>query len=323
MSDSTAFPLPSVELRQATAAALAGQDVITALPLRVLAVTGSDALTFLQGQVTTDMREVSSGESRLGCLLNLKGRIQVSFRTVAVSDGFLLILPADQMAATQARLGKYAVFSKVVLSEREIAVRGVLGSQARARLQAEGWRWPEAAQLVSRHHDDSAPDDALLIRLPGQDRALLLGGAPEAANAAVAVAAWHSAVVAAGELLLPAAASERYQPQELDYHQLHGVSYQKGCYLGQEIVARLYFRGQLKTALMRLSAAWPADAGDPALKLGQDIFSGERSVGEVISVTWPDDERVELLALVRQDATELSLDIAGVALALTPLPFSR
>lgn len=321
MSDSTVFSLPSADTRQATAAALAGQDVITALPLRALAVTGADALTFLQGQVTTDMREVTAAESRLGCLLTLKGRIQASFRVVAIADGFLLILPADQLEPARTRLAKYAVFSKVVLAERELSLQGVLGSLARGRLENLGWVWPEAAQQVSHH------GDAMLVRLPGQDRALWLGGETTLANAtataAGALGAWDSAVVAAGELLLPASASERYQPQELDYHQLHGVSYQKGCYLGQEIVARLYFRGQLKTALMRLSAQWPGSA-DPALQLGQNIVAGERNVGEVISVAWPDGERVELLALVRQEATDLSLTTAdGQPLALTALPFSR
>lgn len=318
MSDSTVFPLPAADRRQATATALAGQDVITALPLRALAVTGADALTFLQGQVTTDMREVTASESRLGCLLTLKGRIQASFRVVAVADGFLLVLPADQLAPAQARLAKYAVFSKVTLSERPLAIRGVLGRQARARVEDLGWVWPEAAQQVSHH------GDALLIRLPGQDRALWLGGDAATATDPVALAAWDSAVIASGELLLPASASERYQPQELDYHQLHGVSYQKGCYLGQEIVARLYFRGQLKTALMRLSAHLPAGDSDPGLQLGQDIMAGGRHVGEVISAAWPDAERVELLALVRQDAEDLSLTTAGgQTLPLAPLPFSR
>lgn len=318
MSDSTVFPLPAADRRQATATVLAGQDVITTLPLRALAVTGIDALTFLQGQVTTDMREVTAGESRLGCLLTLKGRIQASFRVVAVADGFLLILPADQLAPAQARLGKYAVFSKVTLSERPLAIQGVLGRQARARIEDLGWVWPEAAQQVSHHGDD------LLIRLPGQDRALWLGSAAAATTDPVALAAWDSAVVASGELLLPAAASERYQPQELDYHQLHGVSYQKGCYLGQEIVARLYFRGQLKTALMRLSAHLPTEGSDPGLQLGQDIMADGRHVGELISAAWPDAERVELLALVRQDAGDLSLTTAsGQTVSLTPLPFSR
>ncbi len=318
MSDSPVFSLPATEVRQATAAALAGQDVITTLPLRVLAVTGADALTFLQGQVTTDMREVTAAESRLGCLLTLKGRIQSSFRVVAVADGFLLILPADQLEPARARLAKYAVFSKVVLAERALRVQGVLGSLARSRLERLGWTWPQAVQQVSHQ------GDALLVRLPGQDRALWLGGEASLDSPVAAAGAWDSAVVAAGELLLPASASERYQPQELDYHQLQGVSYQKGCYLGQEIVARLYFRGQLKTALMRLSAQWPAGSADPGLQLGQAIVADERHVGEVISVAWPDSERAELLALVRQDAGELSLATRdGHVLRLTPLPFSR
>lgn len=320
MSEATLNTLPSADDRRATAALLAGQDLIITLPLRALAITGADALTFLQGQVTTDMREVSAGESRLGCLLNLKGRIQVSFRVVAIDDGYLLIMPADQIEPARARLGKYAVFSKVTLAERPLTITGVLGEQARQRLQDAGWQWPAAVNGVSPH------EHGLLVRLPGQARALRLttASAPAPAPAATELAAWDCASVAAGELLLPAAASERYQPQEIDYHQLHGVSYQKGCYLGQEIVARLYFRGQLKTALTRLSMDIPSDSSLAVPQPGQDIVSDGRSVGEVISLAWPDEQRLEMLALVRQDAGELAIAGAdGTLLALSPLPFAR
>jgi len=324
MSEPTALPTPDARLRLATAAALAGADVITPLPLRALAVTGADALTFLQGQVTTDMREVTPAQSRLGCLLNLKGRIQASFRVLAIADGFLLVLPADQFEPARLRLAKYAVFSKVTLAERPLRIRGVLGGHALARLQAAGWTWPDAAQQVATRAD------ALLARLPGDQRALLLEPAGSDAGEreddtpdAAALAAWHCAAVAAGELLLPQEASERWQPQEMDYHQLQGVSYQKGCYLGQEIVARLYFRGQLKTALTRLRADWPSDAGDAGLAPGQDIRAGERGVGEIVSVAWPDAAHVELLALLRQDAESPTVQAAGRDLALSILPFTR
>lgn len=319
MTATTVFQQPDAGLRQATADALAGQDVITRLPLRALAVTGPDALTFLQGQVTTDMREVSAEQSRLGCLLNLKGRIQSSFRLLGIENGFLLLLPEDQLEPARQRLAKYAVFSKVVLGEQPLHIHGVLGDRARARLEAAGWHWPDAAQQTTGH------GDARLIRLPGASRALLLTADTVTdwpANGA-AQAAWHCASIASGELLLPATASERWQPQEMDYHQLHGVSYQKGCYLGQEIVARLYFRGQLKTALMRLRGAWPEAAGLPAPELGQDILSEGRAVGELISAAWPDDGHVELLALVRQDAGGLSLHSGDQRLDLSPLPFTR
>lgn len=314
MSELPVYLPTSPAVQAQTAQLLAEANTVLTLPWRVLALTGADALTFLQGQVTTDMREVDETQSRLGCLLNLKGRVQITFRAVACEQGYHLLMPDDQIAPTLARLSKFAVFSKVKIAEVPLRVRGVVGAGAISALTAAGWTWPLLAQGVSHLAETT------LIRLPGHDRALLLDVEPVTAAATAAeLAAWHSAAISAGEILLPAAASERYQPQEIDYHQLLGVSYQKGCYMGQEIVARLYFRGQLKTALMRFQADWPATGDAPLsqnLAMGLAISAGGKSVGEVVSASWPAPGRVELLALVKLAAVakpdaELSTDEAA------------
>lgn len=316
MSEPLAYPLPNPAVRQATSALRAGSGLSLTLPWRVLAVTGPDAASFLQGQVTTDMREVDASQSRPGCLLNLKGRVLISFRIVAVTDGFLLLLPADQYEPTLTRLGKYALFSKVKLEAGKLQVRGLLGSAPLQALAAAGLAWPGATHAVSQQ------DDAWLVRLPGHERALHIlpeAAASEAVTEA-ALAAWQCASLEAGDLMLPAAASERYQPQEIDYHQLQGVSYQKGCYLGQEIVARLYFRGQLKTGLRLLQA----DAGAAgALSMGQRLESGGQSVGEIIAAAWPDADQVMVLALVRLDAGDLTLPRESGSVPLSALPITR
>lgn len=315
MSVVTPVTVPSPALRQDTAARLAAADLQVALPWQALAVTGPDAATFLQGQVTTDIREVSAEVSRLGCLLNLKGRVQASFRLVAIDDGFLLLLPTDQLAAAQARLAKYAVFSKVTLAVSPLRISGVLGEQALAGLVAAGWALPPD-QGVSRRDSD------LLVRLPGVARALLIGAAGAAASDEASLAAWDCAAIAAGEYLVPAAASEQHQPQEIDYHTLLGVSYQKGCYLGQEIVARLYFRGQLKSALCRLQADW-ADDTLAAPAIGQSVLSGTQNVGEVLALGWPAADRIEVLAILRLDAEAPQLDLGGERLSLQRSDFLR
>lgn len=316
MSVVTSSSVPSSALRQDTAARLAAADLRVTLPWQALAVTGPDAATFLQGQATTDIREVSAEVSRLGCLLNLKGRVQASFRLVAIDDGFLLVLPADQLAAAQTRLAKYAVFSKVTLAASPLRITGVFGEQALAALTADGWTLP-SDQGVSRRGDDR------LVRLPGVARALLISGAAtDAASDEASLAAWDCAAIAAGEYLVPAAASEQHQPQEIDYHTLLGVSYQKGCYLGQEIVARLYFRGQLKSALCRLQADWTDDLG-AAPAIGQSVLSGTQNVGEVLAVAWPAPDRVELLTILRLDAEAPQIDLDGTRLSLQRSDFLR
>lgn len=338
MSELPVYPLPALAVRALSAQLFTAADSIFAIDWRVLAITGADALTFLQGQVTTDIREVLPQQSRLGCLLNLKGRVQISFRLVTCRDGFWLIMPASQLALSQSRLSKFAVFSKVVISTPNLAVDAVLGAAAIQALCQQGWHWPEASDGVSEGAN------ATLIRLPGTDRGLLIRELPTRTEAATSSAPthaestaintnadfdtlalaqqtlWHAAAIAAGEFTVPASASERYQPQEIDYHQLQGVSYQKGCYMGQEIVARLYFRGQLKTTLVRLQADWPLAQTACTLGMGQSIVSGDKVVGEVLLAAWPAADRVELLALVKHSAltTEKSPAVSNAETLNTP-----
>lgn len=317
MSSSRVFTPPASDLLAAIATLAAQDSVVLTLPWRALAITGPDAQTFLQGQLTTDMREVSAVQSRLGCLLNLKGRVQISGRLLAWPEGYALLLPSDQFEAARARLGKYGMFSKISLSELPVRVQGLLGQEA-LRHDAE-------TDTIS---GDKLP---LHIRLPGAARALMLTDAsvePDVADsgiagsieAAAALNCWEAAAIAAGEWTLDASEAELFQPQEMDYHILQGVSYQKGCYLGQEIVARLYFRGQLKTEL----SAWTTQANCPEVSAGDALVDqdGQR-VGEVIRVAWMPSRQAILLAQSKRDSTVVALESQTGRIDLAPQPFSR
>ncbi|MEO6698842.1 MAG: tRNA-modifying protein YgfZ, partial [Paraperlucidibaca sp.] len=126
---------------------------------------------------------------------------------------------------------------------------------------------------------------------------------------------------ASGEVSIDQTLVDHWQPQELDYHTLGGVSYQKGCYMGQEIVARLYFRGQLKTGLCWLRAPWP-DGVDAALEW--PIMANDKAVGRVIALAWPDAHELWLLASVRLEAENLQWALPdGSTVALTRHDFIR
>lgn len=321
MPSSLVFTPPAPEVLAAIATLQAQDAVVLTLPWRALAITGPDAQTFLQGQFTTDMREVmpaqqtseeqaseeqaNQEQSRLGCLLNLKGRVQISGRLLAWPDGYVLLLPAAQFEPARARLGKYGVFSKISLQELPLRIQGLLGQGA-------------------LNHAASLP---LHIRLPGVARGLLLSSteaSPLIADTQVVADAaqqcWDAAAIAAGEWTLDITETELFQPQEMDYHALHGVSYQKGCYLGQEIVARLYFRGQLKTEL----SAWQTDSADVEIKAGDALLDADGSrVGEVIRAAWGNSEHTLVLAQSKRDSTATQLQSATGLLPLTRLLFQR
>lgn len=317
MHRSPVFTPPASNVMTAMAALEAQDSVVVTLPWRALAITGPDAQTFLQGQVTTDMREVTSAQSRLGCLLNLKGRVQISGRLLAWPEGYVLLLPGNQFDAARARLGKYGVFSKISLQELSWRIQGLLGQEA-LRFDADA---------------DSVTGNTLpmRIRLPGVARALLLtdaavatevidSGKPDSIEANAALECWEAAAIAAGDWTLDASETELYQPQEMDYHALHGVSYQKGCYLGQEIVARLYFRGQLKTEL----SAWKTRTHCPAVNAGDALIDqdGQR-VGEVIRVAWLPSGEAVVLAQRKRDSNVAALECQTGRIDLTFQPFTR
>ena len=323
MSSSLVFTMPSTEVLAEQASLQAQDDLVLTLPWRALAIVGADAETFLQGQVTTDIREVTATQSRLACLLNLKGRVQYSGRLLAWPEGYLLLLPAEQFDAARARLAKYGVFSKITLSEVSLRIQGILGQGAHDRLASLGLALPA---LPALEQGSSGLELPIRIRLPGQARGLLLSMSDEAApltdsplQPQAAASLWDTASIIAGEWTLAAVESELFQPQEMDYHALQGVSYQKGCYLGQEIVARLYFRGQLKTEL----SAWHCEAGSQSLAAGMSLLSDDGSrVGEVIRAVAQADGHWLVLAQSKRDvmATQLQAD---ALYGLERLPFER
>ncbi len=302
---------PTLDQRHAIANARASANLSVPLAWAALTLTGADALTFLQGQLSCDMKLVTAEQASLGCLLNLKGRIEASVVVVSIDGGYALLMPQAQIAAVKARLAKYGAFSKVSIAQGTQEIAGLMGAEALPKALAE----TSYATLIEA--------DARYVRLPGLTRALKISEAAAlAVNAdASALAAWQAEAVASGEVTIDQALVDQWQPQELDYHSLNGVSYQKGCYMGQEIVARLYFRGQLKTGLCWLRAPW-SEAVDASLDW--PIMADDKAVGRVIALAWPDEQQLWLLASVRLVAENLQWHLPnGNVVALTRHDFIR
>lgn len=267
----------------------------------VLTVTGPDSEKFLQGQTSTDFREVTPTTSRLGCYCNLKGRATVSFRAVLWQDSYHLSVDTELLSLAKNTLQKYIIFSKAQLATPDIAVFGILGSEAPAFIRQHFGVCPEESDAVAN------TGEVALVRLPGSNRFLVLAKSeklPELWEKLTATAPvgstndWRLAQIRAGESQVLAAGSEQFQPQELNLQALNGVSYNKGCYTGQEIVARLYFRGKLKQWVHRFALA--ADAL-PAINTPLVTDAGQ-TVGHVVMAAHVERGQVELLAVARHDA---------------------
>lgn len=308
---------------ESTPLASSGDNTVIALPsLSELQLNGPESAKFLQGQVTTDIREVEKGRVLPGAVCSLKGRVLFSFTAIPQGENIRLLLPTDQISDATTHLSKYAIFSKTKLqntqADRAIlaaqgekavdAVRSLLGAvpEEGTALNDDHGRW--VARLAQQRFLIGVPAQSLADDWQQLSSTLL----PAQENN------WWLSEIEAGRATVFAASRDLFQPQELNYAAIEGVSYNKGCYTGQEIVARLYFRGKLKQRLYRLSAK---NAELPGID--SPIYAAGKQVGNVVMAAAGQDH-TELLAIVKNQAIHegLTLGENGVALNVLPLPYT-
>lgn len=292
----------------------------------VLQVKGPDSERFLQGQLTCDVKQLPANQSTLGARCNPKGRMQSSFRLLRdAADGYLLSLDAALVPAQIADLNKYAAFFKADVSDAsEHWVRlGLWGEQIAAALDAVDLAWPETDSQITRQAAGLVVRlavDAAELWLPADQAAAQLERLLQAAEPAH-LNQWLLRQVRAGTGQVSAPTFEHFIPQMLNLQALGGVSFKKGCYTGQEIVARMQYLGKLKRRMFRLLLA-----GTQCPPAGAEIVATDsgRSVGEVVMAA-RSDKMVEILAVLQTDAAQseaLSLaDSEGPLLTLADLPY--
>lgn len=243
---------------------------ISPLPhLGVIQAQGHDAVHFLHQQLTHDVLLLPVGQSRLAAFCNAKGRMQASFVLVKTApETVLLVLAADLLAQTLKRLSMFVLRAKVQLTDAsgQWQLRGLLGERARVAA-AQGADTAEAAPWHTTSADGAftvALHPAVLgdVQVP---RALWLAPADATAPAGALLAPelWHWAEVHSGVPLLRQALFEAFVPQMLNYESVGGVNFKKGCYPGQEVVARSQFRGTLKRRMARVHSPVALQAGQP------------------------------------------------------------
>jgi len=288
-------------------------------------ISGPGTDTFLQGQFSQHLDEVTSSHSPRASASTPKGRAYCLTRLVRDGADILLDLEAELAEATLEHLRKYLMLFRGTSAEILTSARvfGVLG-ETLADTLAGG----QEATL-------SAPGDTLklpqgfLIRVEDTAEGLCrhelwqLTGTPDrlAAPEEIPLADWQASEIAAGVPHLSAATREAFVPQMLNWQHLGGIHFRKGCYTGQEVIARMHFLGQLKKSLFRLRLDHIPSAPAP----GTGVVSGDRSVGTVINAMGFSDGHCQLLAVVRHDADPARLAIDGTPeqlLELLPLPYS-
>jgi len=290
----------------------------------VLAVRGADAAKFLQGQLTCNLNYLSDTQASLGARCTQKGRMQSSFRILLQGDGVLLAMASELLEPQLADLKKYAVFSKSKLTDESAAwVRFGL-SNADQALASLGLELPAETDSVARS------DTLIAIRVsPGRSELWVPVEHTEAVRAQLATQLqpadlnqWLLGQIRAGIGQVMPQTRELFIPQMLNLQAVGGVSFKKGCYTGQEIVARMQYLGKLKRRLYRLSLD-ATELPEP----GTPLFapSHNSAIGEVV-IAAKADQCVELLAVLQAEAADggdVHLGaLEGPGLHLLDLPYS-
>ena len=283
--------------------------------LGVIRAQGDEAAKFLHGQLTQDFALLGPQQARLAAYLSPKRRMLASFIGCQRSaTEVLLVCSRDLLAATLKRLSMFVLRTKVKLTDAsdEFALYGLAGD---ALISIAGSAYPAWAKADF--------DDQILVHLYpalGQPRGLWIApqGSPAPQGQALDAALWAWGEVRSGVATLSAPLVETFVPQMLNYESVGGVNFKKGCYPGQEVVARSQFRGQLKRRTY-LAHSPSALAG------GAEIFTAEdaeQAVGLVVQSAPAPAGGWDALVCLQTHASSADLRAGPAPLALQPLPYA-
>lgn len=296
---------------------------------RLITFSGAENRKFLQGQLTCDVNILTEGASVLGACCNPKGRVIANFRAVAIGEDLVITLPANQSAHLSEHLKKYAAFFRTVT---------ITQCDNSSQWQRIGICGPEAAAIVAKLTGVDTPaanetkrwSQGLIVAVDNQRFELWLESAQASTDtwqildqqATVGTSAdWQFVDIISGIAWITEETREQWIPQHLNWQALNGISFKKGCYTGQEIVARMKYLGKLKSHLYRFST--PMIETLPTV--GTAILgSAGKKCGDIVAVASDQEQRIELLAVVRKqdvEAGSLTLD-GGSPLILEPMPYS-
>jgi len=262
--------------------------------LSVLRIAGPDAITFLQGQVSNDTRRLADGFPQLAAYSSAQGRVVAVLHLLPHSSGVMAILPREIALPTRDRLAKFVLRAKVRIEDLsdQYAVAGAYDASALELGEAAGGRYLERdGAAVARLPDGAsgAPPRYWVVR-PREAESGPRNGVAEQELA------WRLADIRAGMPQVYGATSEQFVAQMLNLDLLDAISFTKGCYTGQEIIARTQHLGRIKRRLSRLRLP----AGSWAI--GQPLRLADGRTGRLTEVVQV-GEGYEALAVLSLEAT--------------------
>ncbi len=299
--------------------------------LGLISASGDDAATFLHNQLTNDVEKLGTAEARLAGYCTPKGRLLATMLVWKSTEAIFLQLPREIQAAVQKRLQMFVMRAKakmVDVSDAVVAL-GLAGPAAEVALAA--WFPAPPSEPYGVVHSDAGT----LIRLPDADEAPRFQwlASPELARQAwpllvqtlqpASPAAWRLLDIRAAIPLVVQATQEQFVPQMINFEVLGGVNFRKGCYPGQEIVARSQYLGKLKRRML------PATVLATGVAPGAEVYASTDTAqpcGQIVNAEVSGDQThclVELKTAVLEDGASIHLGSAdGPLLQIGALPYA-
>ncbi|WP_440874395.1 tRNA-modifying protein YgfZ [Thalassotalea sp. PLHSN55] len=293
-----------------------------------ISLSGEDKTSYLQGQVTCDVTALNEQQLAHGAHCNAKGKVFSVFRLINRDDSHLLMQHQASLDASLAELQKFGVFSKVTIEKTsQLSFAALAGTNASEYLLKTFNITPDNLSPVVQ------ADSTTLVYIAGQTPRYLLIDSAEKINQHLTSFAlpvypqqvWQLLEITEGFPNLSSPSIDEYVPQMLNVHAIHGISFNKGCYLGQETVARMQYLGKNKRALFALTGAGdvaPEAGGNIEIQLGENWRKG----GDIIQSYQADSGEIYLQAVLANDVdTQSNLRVKGnesVTLQLIELPYS-
>ena len=308
-------------------ATLPSSYVIELSELAAISIRGSDKVKYLQGQVTCDVESLTEQSLLLGAHCNAKGKVFCCFRLFNHDDSFLLYQHKSTVDASLSELKKFGVFAAVDIEiADDLAFYALIGEQAKQLIQQEFTRVPDAESPVQHNNKMT------VVYIGGSiERYLLVTDKHHSVDLIAAFnlpiypsAVWGLLEIEQGFPLLNEHSITEYVPQMLNLQVIKGISFTKGCYLGQETVARMQYLGKNKKALYSLSAS---NCEIPATTIVEkQLGENWRKAGDIISFYHSSDNNLVLQAVLAKDteqSTPLRIkDMPNSQLTLNELPYS-
>ena len=290
----------------------------------LIRISGKDAKQFLQGQLTCDLEEISVEQSRLGAHCDVKGRIIASFRLFFYQNDYYFLLQNSTLPLLLASLQKYAVFSKVALMEvsNDWQKIGLYGPTIKDLLE-------EQELYSAKVNGVAVADHKLSLAIPGPlSRVILLAPVSNVISFVdsqfeqESVDHWHLLDIMAGIPTIYPETSGQFTPHQLNFPQIGGVSFNKGCYIGQEIIARTHYLGKSKSRLYRVGF----QTNNPPLP-GTPLLDNQQKTekGRLIMCAKEQDNRYQALVCLQTQAISHTIrlgNLEGPVLDFLDLPYS-